>query len=375
MIDRGIYRKIIHVDMDAFFASVEQRNNPGLKGRPVIVGGDPDRRGVVAACSYEARRYGIHSAMASRIASRLCPHAVFIRGNFEEYMRVSDEINEIFHEYTDLVEPLSLDEAYLDVTENKRGIPSATLIAKEIRNKILERTMLTASAGVSYCKFLAKVASDYKKPDGLTVIPPDRAADFIDALPIGKFFGIGRVTEKKMIRLGIQTGADLKQVPRDDLGRIFGRVGHYYYDIAHGHDDRPVEPDSIRKSIGKEITLETDIDEIDRMRDILAHLARRVADALESHETKGRTITLKVKFADFSSVTRSITINDPCDDADIISMHARHLLARTEAGMKRIRLLGISVSNLEMQEDNQPDRQLVLPFNDGNCRGSARIVL
>ena len=195
-------RKIIHIDMDAFFASVEQRNNPALRGKPVIVGGDPHRRGVVAACSYEARKFGIHSAMASSIAYRLCPHAIFMRGNFDEYIKVSEQIHEIFHEYTDLVEPLSLDEAYLDVTEHGVNGVWATAIACEIRRKILERTCLTASAGVSYCKFLAKVASDYRKPDGLTVITPERAQGFIERLPIGKFYGIGKVTEKKMIRPG-----------------------------------------------------------------------------------------------------------------------------------------------------------------------------
>ncbi len=365
-------RKILHVDMDAFFASVEQRNNPVLRGKPVIVGGDPGKRGVVAACSYEARKYGIHSAMASSIARRLCPHAVFMRGNFDEYIRVSEEINHIFHEYTDLVEPLSLDEAYLDVTENRANLPSATLIAAEIRKKIFEQTGLTASAGVSYCKFLAKVASDYRKPDGLTVITPARAGGFIASLPIGKFYGIGKVTENKMIKLGIRTGADLKKVPRNDLVRLFGRVGEYYYDIAQGIDDRPVEPESIRKSIGKEVTLEKDIDDKDRMHEILGTIAGRVASSLADHESKGRTITLKVKFADFTSVTRSITITEPCDDSDMLLMHARNLLAKTEAGLKKIRLLGISVSNLDTAVEAQEERQLLLPFAGGN--GSSAVL-
>jgi DNA polymerase-4 len=355
-------RKIIHVDMDAFYASVEQRNNPALKGRPVIVGGDPHSRGVVAACSYEARKYGIHSAMASSIAFRLCPHAVFISGHFDEYIAVSEEIHEIFLGYTDLVEPLSLDEAYLDVTENKVHCLSATWIAQEIRKKIFGQTKLTASAGVSYCKFLAKVASDYNKPDGLTVITPDNADEFIDRLPIGKFHGIGKVTEKKMIQLGIRTGSDLKNISREDLVKLFGRVGDYYYDIAHGLDDRPVEPDYIRKSIGKEVTLEHDIDDLLRMAEILKSLADRVAQSLESNESAGRTITLKVKYADFACVTRSITIDEPCDNRDLILMHARDLLSKTEAGIKKVRLLGISVSNLNAEESESDEKQLFLPF-------------
>jgi len=356
-------RKIIHVDMDAFYASVEQRNNPSLKGKPVIVGGDPHSRGVVAACSYEARKYGIHSAMASSIAYRLCPHAVFINGHFDEYIAVSEQIHEIFLEYTDLVEPLSLDEAYLDVTENKIHCQSATWIAREIRKKIFEKTQLTASAGVSYCKFLAKVASDYRKPDGLTVITPEDAAEFIDRLPIKKFYGIGKVTEKRMLQLGIRTGSDLKKISREDLVTLFGRVGDYYYDIAHGLDDRPVETDYIRKSIGKEVTLEHDIDDIERMAEILKSLAGRVARSLESNESAGRTITLKVKYADFTCVTRSITIDDPCDNCDLILMHARALLAKTEAGIKKVRLLGISLSNLDDEESESEERQLILPFS------------
>jgi DNA polymerase IV len=357
-------RKIIHVDMDAFYASVEQRNNPTLKGRPVIVGGDPKSRGVVAACSYEARKYGIHSAMASSIAHRLCPHAVFMHGNFDEYHTVSEQIHEIFHEYTDLVEPLSLDEAYLDVTENKTGYPYATRIACDIRKKIYQKTHLTASAGVSYCKFLAKVASDYNKPDGLTVITPGDADSFIERLPIGKFYGIGKVTEKKMLQLGIRTGHDLKNLTRDDLVSLFGRMGDYYFDIAHGLDDRPVETDYVRKSIGKEETFEHDIDDIEEMISILKSLSMRVADALEYHETKGRTITLKVKFADFTCVTRSITIDEPCDNCYIMLMHARNLLARTEAGDRKVRLLGISISNLDLEteEIELTERQLVFPF-------------
>ncbi len=355
-------RKIIHVDMDAFYASVEQRNNPSLKGKPVIVGGDPHSRGVVAACSYEARRFGIHSAMASSVAYRLCPHAVFIHGHFDEYHCVSEQINEIFHEYSDLVEPMSLDEAYLDVTDNKTGSPSATRIAMEIRHKIFQKTRLTASAGVSYCKFLAKVASDYNKPDGLTVITPEQADGFIDRLPIGKFYGIGRVTEKRMIQLGVRTGHDLKKFTRDDLVGLFGKTGEYYYEIAHGIDERPVETDYVRKSIGKEETFEKDIDDIAEMGRILKTITGRVSIALEHHDAAGRTITLKVKFADFTCVSRSVTIEAAVNDAGIILMHAVNLLGRTEAGAKKVRLLGISISNLDTEEAGKTERQLTLPF-------------
>ncbi len=355
-------RKIIHVDMDAFYASVEQRNNPSLKCKPVIVGGDPKSRGVVAACSYEARKYGIHSAMASSIAYRLCPHAVFVHGNFDEYHSVSEQIHEIFHEYTDLVEPMSLDEAYLDVTENKFGYPFATVIAREIRKKIFEKTQLTASAGVSYCKFLAKVASDYHKPDGLTVITPEDADGFIDRLPIGKFYGIGKVTEKRMLQMGVRNGSDLKKMSRENLIRLFGKTGDYYYDIAHGLDDRPVETDYVRKSIGKEETFEKDIDDPGQMSSMLKSIAGRVTMALEHHEAKGRTITLKVKFADFTCVSRSITIDEPCDNSDIIFMHSINLLSRTEAGEKKVRLLGLSISNLDTDELDHTEQQLLLPF-------------
>jgi DNA polymerase-4 len=309
-------RKIIHIDMDAFYASVEQRDRPEIEGKPVIVGGDPNSRGVVAACSYEAREFGIHSAMPSATAYKLCPEAVFIRPRFDAYRAVSSEIREIFYEYTDLVEPLSLDEAFLDVTENFKGMPSATLIAREIRKKIYEKTgKLTASAGVSFNKFLAKVASDINKPDGITVITPEMADEFIDKLPIRNFFGVGKVTEEKMLNLGIKTGADLKKYKKEQLIQIFGKSGGYFYDIAHGMDDRPVEPNRIRKSIGKETTFSEDIDDTDQMIEILDDIAVKLENSLIKREAKGRTITLKVKYFDFQSITRSITIDEPADSA------------------------------------------------------------
>ena len=357
-------RKIIHIDMDAFYASVEQRDRPVLKGKPVIVGGDPASRGVVAACSYEARKFGIHSAMASSTAYRLCPQAVFIRPRFEVYKSVSSQIREIFCDYTDLVEPLSLDEAFLDVTRNHKGIQSATIIAREIKRQIYERTgKLTASAGVSFNKFLAKVASDVNKPDGIMVIPPEAADEFIGKLPIRKFFGVGRVTEGKMLSFGIKTGADLKKYEKKQLLRLFGKAGGYYYDIAHGMDDRPVQPNRIRKSIGKETTLPEDIDDVAHMIEILESLAFKVENSLIRRDTKGRTITLKVKYFDFKSITRSVTVEDPVESATDIVKQARSLLRKTEAGKKKVRLLGISVSNFEGQAVcMQSCGQLLLPF-------------
>lgn len=358
-------RKIIHIDMDAFYASIEQRDRPELKGRPVVVGGRPGERGVVAACSYEARTYGIHSAMSSTLARRLCPTAVFLPPRFEAYSAVSDQVMAIFREYTDLVEPLSLDEAYLDVTENKKGIASAGAIAREILSRITEVTGLTASAGVSFNKFLAKVASDYRKPHGLTVITPRQAPAFIDSLPVGKFFGVGKVTAARMEALGIKTGADLKRYSEEDLCRLFGKSGSFFHDMAHARDDRPVEPEWIRKSYGKETTLPEDIADRGLMLIILAELAGQVEAILKEDGAKGRTITLKLKYHDFTSITRSRTIADPTDDAAVIMHVMPELLAKTEAGRKKVRLLGVSIAHLD-EGDTQPRlRQLTLPFTEG----------
>ena len=357
-------RKIIHIDMDAFYASVEQRDNPELKGKPVIVGGDPNHRGVVAACSYEARKFGIHSAMASSTAYKLCPDAIFIRPRFDAYKAVSGDIRQTFFEYTDLVEPLSLDEAFLDVTVNFKQMASATLIAREIKKKIYDRTAgLTASAGVSFNKFLAKVASDVNKPDGLTVITPEMANRFIDSLPVRKFFGVGKVTEERMAGLGIKTGADLKRIPRPELIQLFGKSGNYFYKIAHGMDDRPVEPNRIRKSIGKETTLAEDIDDREQMLEILEHIAVRLENILIRHEAKGRTITLKVKFFDFKSITRRVTVSEPAETAAVIMKYIKPLLAKTDAGEKKVRLLGISISNFYTRKTGAAKNgQLLLPF-------------
>jgi DNA polymerase-4 len=359
-------RKIIHVDMDAFYASVEQRDNPHLKGKPVIVGGDPRSRGVVAACSYEARKFGIHSAMACAMAYRLCPQAIFIRPRFDVYKAVSHQIREVFFRYTELVEPLSLDEAFLDVTVNKQGISSATQIAQQIRREIVYKTHgLTASAGVSFNKFLAKVASDCNKPNGITVITPEQAPAFIDQLPIRKFFGVGKVTEERMHNLGINTGADLKKFSLERLTDLFGKAGTYYYHIARGEDNRPVEPDRVRKSYGKETTLETDIDDTDQMLAILDGLARRVVDGLNREDRQGLTLTLKIKYHDFQSVTRSVTSSEPFTDAELIMDRLQQLLANTEAGEIKVRLLGISVSNfLDDQRNHGGWVQLPLPFEN-----------
>jgi DNA polymerase-4 len=350
--------------MDAFYASVEQRDRPELKGKPVIVGGDPQSRGVVAACSYEARKFGVHSAMPSATAYRLCPDAMFVRPRFDMYRAVSAQIREIFYEYTNLVEPLSLDEAFLDVTENYKGMSSATLIARELKKKIYRRTGgLTSSAGVSFNKFLAKVASDVDKPDGITVITPNMAEEFINKLPIRKFFGVGKVTEEKMLNLGIKTGADLKKYKKEQLIQIFGKSGRYFYDIAHGLDERPVEPNRIRKSIGKETTFTEDIEDTDQMIEILDDIAVKLENYLMKRDVKGRTITLKVKYFDFQSITRSVTIDEPADNAAVIMKHTRPLLSKTDAGKKKVRLLGISVSNFDDQEANVGKyRQLPLPL-------------
>jgi len=359
-------RKIIHIDMDAFYASVEQRDDPSLKGKPVIVGGEPDRRGVVAACSYEARKFGIHSAMSSARAYRLCPQAIILPPRFEVYQSVSDEIMGIFSGYTDCIEPLSLDEAFLDVTANKKGIPLATEIAREIKALIRTHTGLTASAGASYNKFLAKAASDFHKPDGLTVVPPDKAQDFIAVLPIEKFYGVGRVTEERMKTLGIRNGGDLLAFSLEELVRWFGKSGAFFYNIARGYDPRPVIPERERKSIGKETTLDSDTDDLDFIADIIMQLSRRVSRFMKEENISGRTVTLKVKYHDFQAITRSVTLRDPFQDSDTIARQAIMLLKDTRAGEKKIRLLGVSVSHFP---ENEPGVlryvQLLLPFDKG----------
>jgi DNA polymerase-4 len=300
-------RKIIHVDMDAFYASVEQRDNPELRGKPVAVGGERER-GVVAAASYEARKFGIRSAMPSVTAKRSCPELIFVKPRFDVYKAVSQQIRAVFAEHTPLIEPLSLDEAYLDVTENLQGIATATEIAELIRAKIKAETRLTASAGVSYNKFLAKLASDHRKPDGLYVITPKMGPEFVENLPVGKFHGIGPATTAKMNGYGIHKGADLRSQSLDFLQRNFGKSGAYYYWISRGVDERPVRADRVRKSIGAENTFITDLVGLSDARDALQAIVEKVWRHCEATGTRGRTVTLKVKYANFHQITRSTTV-------------------------------------------------------------------
>lgn len=353
-------RKIIHIDMDAFYASIEQRDNPSFRGKPLIVGGNPQSRGVVAACSYEARRFGIHSAMPCAKAARLCPDAVFTRPRMARYQEISSRVMAIFQQYSNLVEPLSLDEAFLDVTNNSQYHASATLLAEKIRSQIFEELRLTASAGVSFNKFLAKVASDINKPNGITTIPPDQAIDFISSLAIRKFFGVGKVTEQKMLRLGIRTGLDLRKWGEDKLVMHFGKLGSFLYATVRGIDDRPVKPQRNRKSIGSETTLSIDTDDILEIQTILVELAGQIEKSLKKRKTGGYTLTLKVRYRDFTTITRSNTVRTPiCTSDDIIDL-LPGLLSNTSAGAKRVRLLGLTISKLT--GDKKVPRQLVLPF-------------
>lgn len=347
--------------MDAFYASVEQRDFPEYREKPLIVGGSPEGRGVVAAASYEVRKFGVHSAMPAAKAIRLCPHAVFVKPRFEVYRQISRQIRKIFFEYTDLVEPLSLDEAYLDVTENHIGLPSATLIAQKIRKRIRKVTDLTASAGVAHNKFLAKIASDLEKPNGLAVILPEDAEDFLAELKIGAFHGVGDATRSKMHSLGIYTGKDLKTWSEIDLIEKFGKVGRHYYRIVRGIDHREVKPHRIRKSIGKERTFSEDIDNLNWSHSFLTELAGKVAESMQSKNAAGKTVTLKVRYADFETVTRSTSFNHYIDDADAIAQTAVQLLGETEAGNRKVRLLGITLSNLNLSEKGHY-KQLEFPF-------------
>ena len=353
-------RKIIHIDMDAFFASIEQRDNPDLKGKPVAVGGS-GKRGVVAAASYEARKFGVYSAQPSSVAFRNCPTLVFVKPRFEVYKEVSGQIRHVFLEYTDLVEPLSLDEAYLDVTENKKGLRSATLIAKEIKEKIKSSTQLTASAGVSINKFLAKVASDQDKPDGLFVITPEEAESFVDKLPIEKFFGIGKVTAKKMHELGINHGIDLKQFSQEELVRRFGKAGRYYFDISRALDNRAVNPNRIRKSLGAERTFEDDLIENEDILDQTAKIANILIERMERSKAQGKTVTLKLKFNDFEVINRSKTFAHFISEPDEIKQISNDLALKELPAKKGIRLIGVTISNLE-NTGNESPKQLTLDF-------------
>lgn len=360
--EKTALRKIIHIDMDAFYASIEQRDHPQYQGKPIVVGGSPQGRGgVVATASYEARKFGIRSAMSSKKAMQLCADLIFIRPRFEVYKNVSNQIREIFHRYTDWIEPLSLDEAYLDVTDDKLNIGSAIEIATLIRQAIKDELHLTASAGVSVNKFIAKIASDMNKPDGLTFIGPSKIESFMEKLAVEKFFGVGKVTALKMKKMGLHTGADLKKLTEAELLKHFGKPGKFYYKIVRGIDERPVRPDRETKSVGAEDTFPFDLSTLDEMNAELDKIALTVHDRLHRNQLKGRTVTLKIKYHDFKQITRSHSFEQPIDDLEIIETIAKQLLASTEAEGKKIRLLGISLSNFpetmaKSRKDDETDQ-------------------
>ena len=355
-------RKIIHIDMDAFYASIEQRDNAAYRGKPLAVGYSGPR-GVVAAASYEARRYGVKSAMASKTALRKCPHLIFVPARFDIYKSVSRQIMEIFHEYTELVEPLSLDEAFLDVTENFKDISSATQIAQEIKQKILETTNLTASAGVSFNKFLAKIASDQNKPNGLFIVKPRVAEQFVETLAIERFFGVGKVTAKLMYQLGIKTGWDLKQRSENELVSIFGKAGHIYYQNARAIDDRPVESQRIRKSVSSETTFDRDIDNLEELAIILDEVAKDAFAYIHKKRFKGRTVTLKIKYANFKTITRSQTFSNYITDYDTFYKTGYDLLQNVDLSPK-VRLIGLGVKNNENDIDWRDAIQLRINFEE-----------
>tara|TARA_R110002049_G_C9140182_1_gene559556 strand:- start:779 stop:1888 length:1110 start_codon:yes stop_codon:yes gene_type:complete len=340
-------RKIIHVDMDAFYASVAQMDNPELKGKAIAVGGG-GIRGVISAASYEARKFGVKSAMPGRLAIKLCPHLIFVKTDFERYTQISKQIRKIFFDYTDLVEPLSLDEAYLDVTENKKGLPSATLLAQEIRTRIYNEIGLTASAGVSINKFIAKVASDYNKPNGQKTVNPEDVLQFLQDLDIRKFYGVGKVTAEKMYQKGIFTGKDLKSMSKDYLEKHFGKSGRYYYYVVRGIHNSEVKPNRIRKSLAAERTFNENLSSEIFMLEKLEHIAEEVSKRLIKSNIAGKTVTLKIKYSDFTLQTRSKTLPYYVSDNTIILETAKDLLYQAKLN-NSVRLLGISLSNLNTE--------------------------
>jgi DNA polymerase-4 len=359
------HRKIIHIDMDAFYASVEQRDNPEYKGKPLVVGGLPTgRSGVVATASYEARKFGIRSAMPSKTALQLCPHALFVLPRFDAYKEVSGKIREIFSRYTDLIEPLSLDEAYLDVTIDKLNIGSAIEIATQIKKAIKDELQLTASAGVSINKFVAKIASDINKPDGLKFIGPSAIESFMENLPVEKFYGVGKVTAAKMKTMGLHTGADLKRLSQEELVQHFGKAGRFYYQIVRGIDERVVQTHRETKSLAAEDTFAYDLTTTAEMETELDKIAGLVYNRLLKKNLQGRTITLKIKYSDFRQITRNKSFVAPVSDLDIIRTVAKQLLAATSPEGKLIRLLGIAVSNfgevVSKQHGQKTNDQLTL---------------
>jgi DNA polymerase-4 len=349
-----LVRKIIHIDMDAFYASVEQRDNPALKGKPIAVGGSPNGRGgVVATASYEARKFGVRSAMPSKKALQLCKHIIFVFPRFEAYKKVSLQIREIFYRYTDKVEPLSLDEAYLDVTQDKKNIGSALEIAKQIKQAIKDELQLTASAGVSINKFAAKVASDMNKPDGLTFISSSKLTTFIEKLPIEKFYGVGKVTADRMKKMGLHTGSDLKNLTENQLIEAFGKMGKFFFNIVRGIDEREVINERETKSIGAEDTFSFDLTTKDEMFVELEKIAVTVQARLHRNNLKGRTVTLKIKYNDFKQITRSKSFSEPFNDLETIDSTAKILLSQGDLSDKKVRLLGISISNFNLQSHSE----------------------
>lgn len=352
-----IHRKIIHVDMDAFYASVEQMDNPELKGKPLAVGGG-GKRGVVSAASYEARVFGVRSAMPGFTARKLCPDLIFVRPRFDRYQDISSQIRKIFHQYTDLVEPLSLDEAYLDVTDNKKGNPSATLIARQVRQQIYEEVGLTASAGISINKFIAKVASDYNKPNGQKTVNPEEVIEFLEDLDVKKFYGVGKVTRAKMYQMGIYTGKDLKSKSEEFLTQHFGKSGGHYYRIVRGIHLSEVKPNRERKSLAAERTFSENIASEIYMLERLENIAEELQKRLKRSKVSGRTVTLKIKYSDFTLQTRSKTLPYFISDATILLETAKELLYQ-EKMKNSVRLLGISLSNLNTGKEKKKEKEEV----------------
>lgn len=360
MTEENQFRKIIHIDMDAFYASVEQLDNPELVGKALAVGGS-EIRGVISAASYEARKFGVRSAMSGVLAKKLCPHLIFVRPRFERYTEISKKIRKIFYEYTDLVEPLSLDEAYLDVTQNKKGNPSATLLAKEIRQRIFDELGLRASAGISINKFVAKVASDFNKPNGQKTVNPDEVEAFLEALDIKKFYGIGKVTAEKMYQFGIFTGSDLKTKSLEFLETHFGKSGVHYYYIVRGIHNSPVKPNRISKSVGAERTFNENLSSEVFMEERLESIAKELERRLQKHKIAGKTVTLKIKYSDFSQQTRSKTLPYFISDRSLLLDTAKELLYQ-EKLKESVRLLGISLNNLNTEVKKTVVVQLKFEF-------------
>ena len=360
MLEINSNRKIIHIDMDAFYASVEQMDHPELKGKPISVGGS-ENRGVVAAASYEARKFGVRSAISGVLAKKNCPELIFVTPRFDRYKEISKKIHAIFHDYTDLVEPLSLDEAYLDVTQNKKGNPSATLLAKEIRDRILNEVGLTASAGISVNKFVAKIASDYKKPNGQKTVNPDEVLAFLEELPIRKFYGVGKVTTEKMYQLGIFTGLELKSKSLEFLSTHFGKSGAFYYHVVRGIHNSEVKPGRITKSVAAEHTFDTNLSSEIFMLEQLEKIATSLERRLKKQNIAGKTVTLKIKYSDFSQQTRSKTVPYFIADKGLILENVRELLYQ-ERMKDSVRLLGISLSNLNTEQKKTVVVQLQFAF-------------